>query len=372
MALNTTLKRWRRRFSPKENDAEMDYPPIFIGLIGTTFLLSALFTWILARLKTGLTPACEVNERSLHKTDTPRGGGLAIVVSWLLCGFIAWRLELLPGQTVIPWGMATVLMGAVSYIDDHRHTAPALRLLAQLLAVGIPVFWFQLPIQGLLPGLDLTSDLFALPFALLFGAWMINLYNFMDGMDGFAGGMALFGFGALGMMGWLQGDVSFAFLNGLIVAGALGFLLFNFPPAKIFLGDVGATVLGLLAATLSLWASGVGLIPLWISLLAFSPFIVDATVTLGLRAARREKLWQAHRSHFYQRLVCLDPQRRHRRTLLLEYALMFACALSAILALNASLTMQWLIFGIWALIYLGLMLTVTRIEHRTKRRANAE
>ena len=214
---------------------------LYISLMGTAFLLGTIFTWALVRLKTGLTPACEVNERSLHKTDTPRGGGLAMVASWLICGFAAWLLGLLPEERALPWGIATILMGTVSYIDDHRHTAPALRLLAQFLAVGIPVFWFQLPIQGLLPGLDLTSGLFAAPFALLFGVWMINLYNFMDGMDGFAGGMAVFGFGALGIMGGLQGDWSFAFVNGLIVAGTLGFLVFNLPPAKIFLGDVGAT-----------------------------------------------------------------------------------------------------------------------------------
>ena len=337
-----------------------------IGLLtATAFLLSAGLTWILTRLKTGLTPACEINERSLHTQPVPRGGGLAIVGAVLLGGFAAWRFGLLSTEIALPWGFAIALTATVSYIDDHRHLAPALRLTAQILSIGIAALWFQQPIHGLLPELDLDAAWLTLPVALLFGVWMINLYNFMDGLDGLAGGMTVFGFGALAVMGWIQNDPGFVIANLLVVAGVLGFLPFNLPPATIFLGDIGSTVLGLLSAAYSLWASGAGLIPLWISALAFSPFIVDATVTLLLRALRREKVWQAHRRHYYQRLACLNQNdNRPARVLRPEYLLMFCCALSAVLLLNADPVWAWPTLGFWAAVYLGLIQTVVWLEKR--------
>ena len=342
-----------------------------ITLTGAAFLLSLAFTWCLAHLNTSLAPTCEVNTRSLHRKPVPRGGGLAIVASLLICKFAGWQLGLLPGNIVAPWLIAVILLGTVSYIDDHRHVPSALRLLAQVLSVGVVVFWLPLPIQGLFPGFHLEIGPITTLFALLFGVWMVNLYNFMDGMDGFAAGMAGFGFGALAIMGWIQGSEGFMLANLLVVAGALGFLVFNFPPAKIFLGDIGSTVLGLLAAAYSLWAAGNGLIPLWISVLAFSPFIVDATITLLMRAARGEKVWQAHLEHFFQRLVCLDAALDHSRTLTLEYILMFSCALSAILALNADLVTQWLIVGLWVLIYAGLLIWVIWVTENRFRAGTA-
>jgi UDP-N-acetylmuramyl pentapeptide phosphotransferase/UDP-N-acetylglucosamine-1-phosphate transferase len=140
---------------------------------------------------------------------------------------------------------------------------------------------------------------------LIFTVWFINLYNFMDGMDGFAGGMGTLGFGFLAYLGWLAGQDFFA-LSGLLIAGAnLGFLLCNFPPARIFMGDAGSTTMGFLAAGMSLWGVRDGLFPMWIPILIFSPFIVDATVTLIRRLVHGDKVWQAHRSHYYQRLVLL-------------------------------------------------------------------
>ena len=333
-----------------------------IFLVGAAAVLSTAFTWALVNFKTFLTPDCEVTPRSLHQQAVPRGGGLAIIAAWLICGFAAWRLGLLPENVAAPWGLAMVLLGVVSYIDDHRHVPSLVRLLAHTLAVGVVVFWFQFPIHGVLPGLHLEAGTPAVLFALIFGVWMVNRYNFMDGMDGSAGGMAIFGFGALAIMGWIQGHEGFMIANLLVVACVLGFLVFNFPPAKIFLGDIGSTALGLLAAAYSLWASGNELIPLWISALAFSPFIVDATVTLLMRAARGEKVWEAHREHLFQRLICLYPDRSHARALKVAYILMFGSGLSAILALNGSVGAQWLILVLWALIYGALIWAVGNLR----------
>ena len=134
---------------------------------------------------------------------------------------------------------------------------------------------------------------------------MTNLYNFMDGMDGLAGGMGVFGFGFLGLAGWLHGDTGFAVQSWVIAAAALGFLRFNFPPAQIFMGDAGSTVFGFLAAVFILQAQRRGLLPVWCGILIFSPFVVDATVTLIRRVLRGDAIWIAHRSHYSQRLVTL-------------------------------------------------------------------
>jgi UDP-N-acetylmuramyl pentapeptide phosphotransferase/UDP-N-acetylglucosamine-1-phosphate transferase len=190
---------------------------------------------------------------------------------------------------------------------------------------------------------------------------MVNLYNFMDGMDGFAGGMAVFGFGAMAVLGWQGGDAGFALANAAIAAAAAGFLLFNFPPARIFLGDVGSATLGLLAAALSLLGSQRGLFPLWVAWLAFSPFIVDATWTLLRRLVRGERVWQAHRSHHYQRLVLAGWS--HRRTVSLSYVLMAACAATAVAGQGMNAGDQLRLLAAWAIIY-GLIGYKVRLVER--------
>lgn len=128
------------------------------------------------------------------------------------------------------------------------------------------------------------------------------------------------------------------------------------------MGDTGSTSLGFLAAACSLWGSHSRLFPFWVALLIFSPFIVDATVTLLRRLWRGEKFWQAHRNHYYQRLVLLGWG--HRRTVLAEYVLMLACAGSAALAVQLSAVGQWLLLIAWGVIYSVLMWGVEQLERR--------
>jgi len=187
---------------------------------------------------------------------------------------------------------------------------------------------------------------------------MINLYNFMDGMDGFAGGMTLFGFLFLGAGGYLAGDSQYAWMCWTVVAAATGFLVFNFPPARIFMGDTGSATLGALAAALSLWGIHSGLFPFWFPVLVFSAFIVDATVTLIRRALRGEKVWQAHREHYYQRLV--QAGWGHRKTVLAEYLLMLMTGASALSLLGFSPDYQGILLGFWIIVYLCIALYVDR------------
>jgi len=163
---------------------------------------------------------------------------------------------------------------------------------------------------------------------MLFLIGMTNLYNFMDGMDGFAGGMTAFGYGFIALIGFRAGETALGVTGLLIVAATLGFLPYNWPPAKIFMGDVGSVTLGFLAGALILRGINAGLFDLWAPMLCFASFVVDASVTLARRLIRGERVWRAHREHFYQRLVLADWG--HRRTLLTEYAVMLGCFASAI------------------------------------------
>jgi UDP-N-acetylmuramyl pentapeptide phosphotransferase/UDP-N-acetylglucosamine-1-phosphate transferase len=201
-----------------------------------------------------------------------------------------------------------------------------------------------------LPGLSWTISPFVGFFlSTLFVIWVINLYNFMDGMDGFASGMAVIGFTSFGFLGWQSDNLLFMGASLIIVAASLGFLIFNFPPAKIFLGDTGSSTLGVLVAAFSLWATRENIFPLWIGVLIFSPFIIDATVTLGYRTVTGQKIWLPHKTHFYQKLVQVGWG--HRDTLLAEYVLMLACSSSALVALQLPNHAQGILLMSWLLIY---------------------
>ncbi|MFQ5643172.1 MAG: glycosyltransferase family 4 protein [Thiogranum sp.] len=293
----------------------------------------------------------------------PRSGGIAIVAS-IFAGSLAVALVIhLPGDGAVALFSAALLVAAVSFLDDRFSLNAGVRLLVHSGAAWWLLGSGFLPQSFVLPG---TILWWPAPVAwiagMLFVVWLTNLYNFMDGMDGFAAGMAGFGFSAYALLGFLGGDTLFALLSLVVAASAAGFLLFNFPPARIFMGDTGASTLGFLVAAFSLWADRDGLFPLWTGLLVFSPFIVDATVTLFRRLLKGKKIWEAHRSHYYQRLVQLGWG--HRRTVLAEYGLMLASAAGAIAAMQLGVASQWLIGGIWILFYLSAMVALPVAERR--------
>lgn len=323
----------------------------------TAFVIACAACWWLSRDGGRFSLLDHPNARSLHDQPVPRSGGLAIWAGIVVGGLLmlAWQ----GGRAELAWlGAGTLLVGIISLIDDRSHVPAGVRLLVHLAAGG-------LLITG---GLGLRSLVFpwitielstgiSIILTLIIITWMINLYNFMDGIDGLAGGMAVSGFGTLGLLGWMGGDGQFAMLSWVIAAAAGGFLVWNFPPARIFMGDSGSSVLGLLAAALSLWGDRLGLFPLWAALLVFSPFIVDATVTLAWRVIRGERFWEAHRNHFYQRLAQADGW-GHRRTVIWECALMLFCCVGALIAVQVQAGAQSVILILTALIYLAAILWI--------------
>ncbi len=285
------------------------------------------------------------NQRSLHAQSTPRLGGIGIAAgvaaAWWYAGLaIDWRTLL-----------ALALLTGISLLDDLR---------------GIAVPWrLAMHLGGALLAMSAALEahpLWLMLIAAVATAWMINLYNFMDGADGLAGGMTAIGFGAYGIAAALGSDFTFASVNLAIAAAALGFLFFNFPPAKVFMGDAGAIPLGCLAAVFGVAGWSRGNWPLWFGAVVFSPFIVDASLTLLKRLARGARVWHAHREHYYQRLV--QNGLGHRKTALAEYALMTVCGAIACAAMRLEPSQQSAVLIAVAAMYLALILLLESLLPR--------
>jgi len=261
------------------------------GIAAATGLLAYLTTRILIPVLARREILDRPNERSSHDVPTPRGGGIAvtgtIVLAWAA---FFWAEAAPPGVFEIVLG-ATFLAG-VSWIDDLRGLSPLSRLLAQAVAVALGVF--------VMPELRSPLVLGAIGLAWM---WWINLFNFMDGIDGLASteaaaiGAGLLLFASVGV----GADPALRWLAAAVIGAAIGFLVWNWSPAKIFLGDVGSVPLGYVLGflLLGLAAHGYWLVALILPLY----FLADATITLLRRLLRRERVWRAHREHFYQRAV---------------------------------------------------------------------
>ena len=337
---------------------------LIVGAL-SAFALSVWLTSRFCRPGSRLYILDHPTDRSLHSQPVPRSGGVAIVVSILITGTVlcALREDIPVGW---PWLVTVLLLVAgVGFINDRRSLSPLVRLLVHSVAGVLVVAGGFMLEQWQLPGWTFTLPReLAIVITWLFIVWMINLYNFMDGMDGFASGMTFIGFSTFAFIGLVAGNSAFAALSLIIAAAALGFLCFNFPPARIFMGDAGAYSLGLLAAGFTLWGVRAGLFPFWVPVLIFSPFIADATITLIWRTIRGESVVKAHRTHFYQQLV--QRGYGHRKTVLGQYALMFACATSAIVAPYLTPLAQWVMIVCWAAAYVMLIIWIAQArEPRT-------
>jgi UDP-N-acetylmuramyl pentapeptide phosphotransferase/UDP-N-acetylglucosamine-1-phosphate transferase len=251
-----------------------------------------------------------------------------------------------------PLWLGAVILAGISFLDDIVGLPIVGRLLVHVVVAGGAA-------AGLL--LDHIGVGWTL-LAMVTIVWMTNLYNFMDGMDGLAGGMAFFGFGFYALAGVLGGHLSFAVTNAAIAAAAGAFLLLNFHPARVFMGDAGSTLLGFLAAGLGLVGWQSGLWTLWFPGLVFSPFIVDATVTLLRRLLRGEKIWRPHREHYYQKLVLGGWG--HRRTVVAEYVLMMVCGALALVYEYAAPQLRFMVVVFLALGFFVLAKAVHLVEQR--------
>lgn len=314
----------------------------------SAFLICILTLWLLLRTCLRSIAIDAPNRRSLHTKLTPRTGGLAIMLSVMITWtslHVNWYWLLLPLTLIL-----------VSLVDDIQHLPIKWRLLAQI-SVSL---MFVLMVIKILPWWLVA------PTVLLM-TWVTNLYNFMDGSDGLAGGMGFFGFASYAFLAYLAGDIQLATMCGCISASCLAFLIYNFYPAQIFMGDSGSIPLGFLVSSVGLYGMVRGYWPVWLPALIFAPFILDATVTLIQRFIRGETLSQAHRSHYYQRLILLGWG--HKNTAIAEYVLMLLLAGSAFLVMKIPIMWQLLSLSVWAMIFFILMALIDKKWNKQARQS---
>lgn len=280
------------------------------------------------------------NGRSLHDAPVPRVGGWGVVPAVLAAS--------LAFGTLSPvFAAVAVLLFALSYADDRR---------------GLPII-VRLPMHAAAAAVWLAYGPVQLPFVVAALAafaivWVTNLFNFMDGADGLAGGMAVFAFGTYaGVASW-SGVEPLALSSMAFAGAAAGFLLFNFNPARVFLGDAGSVTLGFFAGAFGIWGWAADAWPVWFPFLVSAPFFLDATVTILRRMFRGEQFWTAHREHYYQRLIRSGWS--HRRTALAEYALMGASSVLAIVMLDWSEPIQYLALAGVGIAYFGIAGAIDR------------
>lgn len=273
---------------------------ILLALVG-----SAILTGLVRHLAIIDVP----NERSSHSQPTPRGGGISLVamtIIGLVCSQMLWRLTSWRGLMV--YVVAATLIAMVSWLDDLQSISAKARFLVHFIAAGLIIaewgYWSNFHFSRL--G-NIQLGQFGILLTLLWIVGLTNAYNFMDGIDGIAGGQAFVAGTGWAIVGWMNNDKFVFAIGGLLAASSLGFLFYNWSPAKIFMGDVGSAFLGFTFAVVPLIAARPAVdnqdYMFWIGFLLVWPFIADTGFTLLRRLRRGENIFQAHRSHLYQRMV---------------------------------------------------------------------
>ncbi|WP_145533442.1 MraY family glycosyltransferase [Yersinia alsatica] len=296
--------------------------PNLMLLISIFFVVSVMLTYLLRvyALKNNIidTP----NSRSSHVIPTPRGGGVAIVMSFLIgimLFYFQGYLALLPAVGLIISGGVIALVG---FWDDHGHIAARWRLLAHFSAAAFLLFCLGGFPALTISGYTIDLGLFGSVFGLLFLVWMLNLYNFMDGIDGLASAEAVIvciGAIVIYLISGNHIELDSYLVLWLLASTVLGFLLWNFPPAKIFMGDAGSGFLGLIIGSLAISAGWIETKFFFCWLILLGLFIVDATWTLVRRVLGGFKVYEAHRSHGYQ--IASRKFKRHLPVTLLTIAI---------------------------------------------------
>jgi UDP-N-acetylmuramyl pentapeptide phosphotransferase/UDP-N-acetylglucosamine-1-phosphate transferase len=343
-----------------------------MAIVLATWIAVALGTALVCWLACGRFASCFgwfadlPNARSLHCGAPLRLGGLCIVAVSLVAAGVLIAANHLSVDGLMRAALAGgLLMALVGAVDDVRPLKPLTKIVSQCAVVAVCAA-LALSHRGALPGSELLAYV---PVAIGI-LWATNAFNFMDGADGLAGGMATVGFAAMACAAHLTaGAQDIALLAALISGAGAGFLTLNFPPARIFLGDAGSMSIGFLAAALSLIGTLRDCWPWWFGPIVFCPFLIDAGVTLAKRAVRGEKVWVAHREHYYQRLILSGWS--HRRTCLAYHLLMLASALIALSAKN--LSAPWMLLGPLVLTFATLTAVLEwRFRQEEERRKQAD
>jgi len=303
---------------------------IAFGFASLSFAVSAMGVRASIRIAQRYGMMDVPNERSSHTLPTPRMGGIAMVASATLA-LGGWAL--LAGGGPLGKGLWSTFLFALSMfvlgvVDDLRNLSPQFRFLVQLVFASMSL-WSLTPLFPAVPlgGWVLHGPVW-IPVGGFFAIWMLNLYNFMDGIDGLAGGEAVVASSFFFLVFAYFGEPGWAAVNLFVATASAGFLVHNWPPAKIFMGDGGSSFLGAFYGMQSVMAHLTTPVPFPVLLLPFANFILDTTFILFWRVLRGDKWYQAHRSHFYQRMA--DLGMTHRKVTSIELCVVAAsCAAAA-------------------------------------------
>ena len=332
------------------------------ALAGVVALVLSAFAVALLLRNAARLPVALPSERSLHGRPIPRVGGLALWAGFLPVGL--WLAPGLPGGWA-GWLPAWLAIALVSLLDDARGAPVALRLAVHVAAALWAAGWILRMPGGVLPGVAAGSGyVVALVIAALAIAWCANLYNFMDGSDGLAGATTLIGFATLACAA--GDDVALRTATLALAAACVPFLVVNRPPARMFLGDVGAVPTGFLAAAFGIGGVVQDTWPAWFPVLVFLPFIADASATLVRRLVNGERVWQAHRSHYYQRLHQLGAG--HAGTLAAYVVATLGCAVTALACYALAPAAGPVALAAWCIAFAGVF---AAIDYHWRRKPSA-
>lgn len=306
----------------------------FIGSVGLVYAM----TFVCRQLRWLDIP----NARSSHSIPTARIGAPGFILSWLLCFSVGILVSpLFVTRPIVVMIVATLAMAILGFWDDLYSLSPKRRFLIQIL-IALAVFIGGIRLEAIpLPGWVIHCSGLSVFLTVFFLVAMTNIYNFMDGIDGYAGGIGLFTALAFSVFSLLSGGVVMGMLLLLLAAALAGFLVWNFPKARIFMGDSGSAALGFLFGTAMLFLSQppFGQINLIALGMCLSVFILDAAVVIVRRIINKERFWEAHRQHCYQKLVKLGWS--HKQVIRLEYAHILFSIGCAFAYQWASGLMQW-------------------------------
>lgn len=334
---------------------------IALGAFLAAFFLSYLSTQALLRVRVTKGFVDVPNERSSHEAPKPRTGGVAIVLSFyavLIYLFIAVPQT----RSFLPFAFASGILFLTGVIDDWRGLGVRLRFGMQLVAVlavvssGLVLDHVYIPAVGVV-----HFGWFSIPLTCLFVLVCINFYNFIDGIDGLAAGSAFIATGFLALIAMLLGH-GFLGLVFLAVAGsAVGFLQFNFPPSRLFMGDSGSTFLGFFFACAAITGNRLNPeLPVFIPILILSSLFLDAGLTLFNRLMKKENIFKAHHTHYYQRLLSLGLN--HKQVTLLEYGLVILLGVSAVMYFKAGAYFPVFLSVCWLTLFTLVILKIRGLE----------
>ncbi len=321
------------------------HPELIVTTAGAAAVASACLTGVVRRYALSHSVLDVPNERSSHTSATPRGGGVAVVVTVTLAlAFLAALHMVGPRLCLAVIGGGTVV-ALIGYLDDRYHVSPKLRLLVHFAAAT----WAVVVLRGI-PPLRFGSQVLELGWlgnaiAAICIVWMLNLFNFMDGIDGIAASEAVFVACSGSVLGLVSGtDIGVSLLGIVFGSACIGFLVWNWPPAKIFMGDVGSGYMGYFIGVFSLAEMRTDPAAPWIWLILAGVFVVDATLAVVRRMARGERIDEPHRTHAYQRLARLwnSHQRVTVAVMLVNLLWLLPCAILASLHAAAA---AWIAFG---------------------------